>query len=110
MFYGHGSQKLQTASETELSALFTVVAYGRPWVRGSTSLLTSKLKALGLQSSPGSSISDKVTLVLELRLLFQGQNMTLGYVVFPYAVHVTGVQRDVIKNEQQFGTLVIIIW
>jgi hypothetical protein len=35
--------------------------------------------------------------------------MTLGYVVFPYAVHVTAVRRDVIKNEQQFGTLVIII-
>lgn len=86
------------------------MAYGGPWRRVSTSLLTSKLKAQGLQSSLGSPVSDKVFLVLELRHFFQRQNMTLGWVEFPYAVHVTGVQRDVIKNEQQFGTLVIIIW
>jgi len=86
------------------------VAYGGPWRRGSTFLLTSKLKALVLQTSPVSPVSDKVPLVLELKILFQREKMTLGWVVFPSAVHVTGVQRDVIKNEQQFGTLVIIIW
>jgi hypothetical protein len=63
--------KLSTASEAKLSVLFTVLVYGGAWRRGSTSLLTSKLKVLGLQPSPGTPVSDKVLDVFELRIHFQ---------------------------------------